>query len=181
MMLFKTFLAVALSLSLSSALAHGDEDHGQPPTLPGSALSLPNTASQSADFELVAQLNGNNLTVYLDRFADNQPVLKASIEVQSDAFTARLQEIAPGTYQASAAALNTPGEHSLVFTVLAGEQSDLLDAVLNVSATQGHAHPASVSLRWWSLGGGLLLVLFCGGLLLRRRLAHRSITRGAPV
>lgn len=174
----QTLLAAGLSLSLSSVFAHGGEDHGQAPALPVSALSLPGTASQSADFELVAQLTGDNLTVYLDGFADNQPVSKANIEVEGEAFKARLHEVAPGTYQAPAAALNRPGEYRLVFTVLAGEQSDLLDAVLSVSAAEGHDQPAPVSPRWWWLGGGLL-VLAGGGCVLKRGLAHRSIKPGA--
>lgn len=177
MMLCKTFLAGVLSLPLSAAFAHGGEDHGEAPALPASSLSMPSSEAESADFELFAQLNGDNLTVYLDRFADNQPISKADIEVQGEAFTVSLHEVAPGTYQAPAAALNTPGEHSLVFTVLAGEQSDLLDAVLKVSAAEGHDQPAPVSQRWWWLGG--LLALAGGGLLLRGRLAHRTITRGA--
>jgi hypothetical protein len=114
MILCKTLLAGLLSLPLSAAFAHGGEDHGAPPALPASTFTVPNTEANSLDFELFAQLNGDTLTVYLDHFADNQPVTKAIIEVESAAFKASLHEVAPGTYQAPAAALNSPGEHSLL-------------------------------------------------------------------
>lgn len=182
MILCKTLLAGLLSLPLSAAFAHGGEDHGAPPALPASTLTMPSTEASSLDFELVAQLNGDTLTVYLDRFADNQPVSKADIQVESEvasvAFNASLHEVAPGTYQAPAAALNSAGEHSLLFTVVAGEQSDFLDAVLNVSAAQHADHAAPLSKRWWWLGGGLL-ILVGGGLLLKSRLTNRSTKHGA--
>lgn len=178
MILCKTLLAGLLSLPLSAAFAHGGEDHGAPPALPASTLNMPSTEANSLDFELFAQLNGDTLTVYLDHFADNQPVSKAIIEVESAAFKASLHEVAPGTYQAPAAALNSPGEHSLLFTVAAGEQSDFLDAVLNVSAAEHADHAAPLSPRWWWLGGGLL-ALVGGGLLLKSRLSNRSTKHGA--
>ncbi|OHC33893.1 MAG: hypothetical protein A2Y50_09365 [Pseudomonadales bacterium RIFCSPLOWO2_12_59_9] len=179
MMGYRLLLAAALSLPLTNVFAHGDEPHGEAPALPTNALSLPSAEAHSPDFELVAQLQGDHLTVYLDNYSDNQPVLGATVEVESDSFKASLQATAPGTYQASASALNHPGEHSLLFTIVAGEQSDLLDAVLNVSATAAAPAAASSRLWWWGAAIALLTVavlLFKG----RRRLGLAN-QGGAPL
>lgn len=158
MMGYKIFLAGVLSLPFSNVFAHGDEPHGEAPALSTNTHSLPSAEAHSADFELVAQLQGDRLTVYLDNYGDNQPVLGASLEVESDNFKATLPAVAPGTYQVNASALNHPGEHSLLFTVLAGEQSDLLDTVLNVSAAETAPAAASSRLWWWAAAALLLAV-----------------------
>lgn len=176
---YPILLAAVLSLPLTNALAHGDEPHGEAP-VQSASTSLPSAEAHSADFELVAQLQGDRLTVYLDNYRDNQPVLGASIEVESDSFKASLQATAPGTYAASASALNHPGEHSLLFTVLAGEQSDLLDTVLRVSAAE--AAPAAASSRlWWGAAFALLAValLSVAVLLLKGRRRLGLVNQGA--
>lgn len=165
----QTFLAL-LGLLPGLVLAHGDEVHGEAPPLPANSHSLPSAEAHSLDFELVAQLQGDTLTVYLDRYSDNQPVSEASIEVASAAFSATLAAVAPGTYQASAAPLNHPGQHELLFTVLAGEQSDLLDARLSVSpAPAAEPLAGKLSSGWLGAAVALLAVLLCGWLAWRRQ------------
>lgn len=179
MMGYPILLAAVLSLPVTGVFAHGDEPHGEAPALPTST-SLPSAEAHSADFELVAQLQGDRLTVYLDNYSDNQPMLGASIEVESDSFKACLQATAPGTYAARASALNQPGEHSLLFTVVAGEQSDLLDTVLRVSAAEAAPAVASHWL-WWGAAFALLAValLTVAGLLLKGRRRLGLINQGA--
>jgi hypothetical protein len=184
MMAYRILLAAVLSLPLTGVFAHGDEkhggeEHGEVPALTNNTRSLPSSEAKSSDFELVAQLQGDTLTVYLDSYSDNQPIIGASIEVESAAFKTTLQAVAPGTYQANAAALNHPGEHSLLFTIVAGEQSDLLDSVLNVTAIAA-AEPAHASRRLWWLGGALAaLALLAAAVLLRRRQARVLAHHGA--
>ncbi|HLD68830.1 MAG TPA: hypothetical protein VJA19_22660 [Pseudomonas sp.] len=169
MKLRNSLLATLLSVQLSSAFAHGDEDHGAAPAPPSSDSQMPSAETHSPDFELFVQLQGDSLTVYLDRYADNQPVTGAQIEVDSEAFTATLQPLSAGIYRTSAAALNRPGEHSLLFTVVAGEQSDLLDTVLSVRPATDATHAAPSSRLWWWLGGPGLAALAAVILLLQRR------------
>ncbi|MFZ3182659.1 MAG: hypothetical protein WA173_00745 [Pseudomonas sp.] len=169
MMGYRILLAVVVSLPLTGAFAHGDEPHGEAPALATNTQSLPSAEAHSPDFELVAQLQGDRLTVYLDNYRDNQPVLGATVEVESDSFKASLQATAPGTYQASASALNHPGEHSLLFTVVAGEQSDLLDTVLSVSAGAAAEHTHASRRLWWSAAVAALALLAVVVLLFKRR------------
>lgn len=173
MMLYKMLLAGALSLQLATAFAHGGEDHGAAQALPASTQRLPGAEAHSPDFELYAQLQGDTLTVYLDRYSDNQPVAGATIEVESETYKATLQPLAAGTYQAVAAALNHPGEHNLLFTILAGEQSDLLDAVLSVSPAAAADQPVAAR-PWWWLAAGLAGLALAALLWLRRPGAIRQ-------
>lgn len=179
MMLYKTLLASALSLQLATAFAHGGEDHGAAQALPASTQRLPSAEAHSPDFELYAQLQGDTLTVYLDRYSDNQPIVGASIEVESETFKATLKPVAQGAYQVAAESLNHPGEHSLLFTVLAGEQSDLLDTVLSVSPGADVDQPRA-SPFWWLLGAGLS-VLVAAAFVLTRRRRLGSITNGSSL
>ncbi len=63
------------------AVAGPGHDHGDAaPAATGSAL--PRFAAVSETFELVGVLDGKQVTLYLDRFADNAPVRGAKIELE---------------------------------------------------------------------------------------------------
>lgn len=137
-------LAGASSLALLAwpAAAHDGEDHSAPPTQPLPAAVAPRASAQTPDFELVAVHSGSQpatLTVYLDTYAGNQPVAGAEVEVESGAYRARGQAVAPGVYRFDAAGLAQPGTHPLTFTVSTAQASDLLDAKLVLSAPGGGA------------------------------------------
>ena len=109
----------------------------------------PRIEAKSELFELVARLGGGELSILIDRFASNEPVLKAEVEVASGALKAKAVFHADiGDYVVDDPAmlklLATPGEHALLITIVAGEESDLLDAVLHssVEAARGLDHNA---------------------------------------
>jgi len=114
-------------------------------------------------FELVATLVGGELSILIDRFATNEPVLQAQVEVESGALKAQAKFHADrGHYAIDDPAmlkkLSTPGEHPLVITVLAGKDSDLLDAVMRVpESLVGHDH--GIHWEWWALVALATLVL----------------------
>ncbi|QKJ67106.1 hypothetical protein HQN60_10575 [Deefgea piscis] len=165
-----TVLICGLILN-TAAWAHGDDDHSAAPqtaATQASLTSVPSAESASSDFEVLAQMDGEILTVYLNRFADNRPVSDASLEVESGAFKAKLTAVASGIYQAPAAPLAKTGEHALTLTLFAGEQSDLLGTTLNVAAPTLANAPHIHIQTWLWIGGGvaaLLLLLVA----LRRR------------
>ena len=65
----------------SPAWAGEGHDHGDAaPAAVGQAL--PRFSAVSETFELVGVLNGKQITLYLDRFADNSPVRGAQIELE---------------------------------------------------------------------------------------------------
>ena len=114
-------------------------------------------------FELVGTLAGGELSIFIDRFVTNEPLLQAQVEVESGALKAQAKFRAEiGDYKIDDPAmlqkLSTPGEHPLVITVIAGKDSDLLDAVFLVPASLAvddhHFH-----WEWWALGALASLVL----------------------
>lgn len=134
---------VAAMPSLAAPGAHGPNgEHLDGPAVVHAASALPRVEAQSEAFELVAELRAGELVIVVDRFETNEPVLGAELEVESGAFRAvaafRAEQ---GDYVVTDAALRqtlaTPGEHGLVFTLVAGQDSDLLDATLVTAAAAG--------------------------------------------
>ena len=133
-------------------------------------------------FELVATLTGGELSILIDRFATNEPVLKAQVEVESGGLKAQAKFHADiGDYAIDDPAmlkkLSTPGEHPLVITVLAGEDSDLLDGVLRVSASSAD-HEHGIHWAWWSLGALVIFVLLGIAAALLRKKFQRQLSEG---
>jgi membrane fusion protein, heavy metal efflux system len=122
---------VAIGAS-TGAWAHGDgEDHAAEPMQPqATGVRL---AAQSHDFELVAVAQGKRLTIYLDRFVDNQPVSGAKLEIDpGDGKTVDAVAAGDGVYTMTADWVEQPGRHDLVFTVIADTASDLLAGTLEI-------------------------------------------------
>lgn len=137
--------------------------------------AAPRMEAKSEDFELVATLGGEELSILIDRFATNEPVLAAQVEVQAGDLKAVARFHADhGDYavadEAFLKALSAPGEHALVVTLSTGKESDLLDGVLKVEAPAAeHAHGVP-AWAWWG-GGTVLLLAVAGTLVWRRRTA----------
>ncbi|WP_240636102.1 hypothetical protein [Caldimonas tepidiphila] len=177
-------LGAALSFSTLPALA-GPGAHGPngehldaPAAAQAPAAAHPRLEAHSELFELVATLSGSELSLLIDRYETNEPVLGARVEVEAGDRKATASFHADhGDYaiddKAFVQALSQPGEHALVFTVIAGDDADLLDGTLSVrEATEGHVH-ADVSplpLIATALAG---LGVLAGALWWRRRRTDR--------
>jgi membrane fusion protein, heavy metal efflux system len=165
-----------LMLALLPVTVLADEGHGGHGA-PSSALPAtlaPRVEAQSESFELVGMLEGEKLTLYLDRFATNEPVTNAAIEIESGAFKATMQSSGEGIYTAPAAALTKPGQYPLVFTIRAADETDLLNGTLGVPPPPGAVSHPHVWAEWlvWIIGA---LVALAGiAWLLRRRMARRA-------
>lgn len=171
------FVSMTFALSV---LAHAGGDtsdghsHGEATKTAMTADVGPRTSAQTEEFELVAVLEGKKLTLYLDRFATNEPVPDAQIEVESGVMKAVATQIAPGVYTLPGEAFANPGRYPLAFSVQAGDSADLLTATLDLVqpvASAGHTYSWS---KWalWSASGALLLA--GAGLVAVRRRNRRS-------
>ena len=129
--------------------AHGPngEHLDAPGQMAGSTGTVPSVEAHSEMFELVGRLQGGELSILINRFATNEPVLNAQVEEESGALKAAVKFHADmGDYavddEAMLKLLTTSGEHPIIVTVLAGQDSDLLDGTLKVSgpASQGSDH-----------------------------------------
>jgi hypothetical protein len=180
--IIRSAAALALSAASLTALAHGDEPHGdEPASVAGAVAGNPHFEAATDAFEMVARLDAEGLTMFINRFETNEPVLQAKVELESGAARA-VAEYRPDTggYVVRDVAfvkeLNRPGAHSVIVTLTAGSEADLLEGTLSVAAAQGaHAEerraPPVVPAMAGALGTALLGV---GALALHRRKAKKG-------
>jgi RND family efflux transporter MFP subunit len=85
----------------------------------------------------VAVAQGRALLVYLDRFATNEPVNGATVEVSADgeAVTASAVEGEEGVYRLQTGWLSKPGPHELTVSITSADAADLLIGTLEIPAT----------------------------------------------
>jgi hypothetical protein len=172
-------LALATGPTFAGPGAHGPNgEHLDAPAATRAGPGLPRVDAATEAFELVAELRAGELAVLVDRYDTNAPVLGAVLEVESGALKAvaafRAEQ---GDYvvtdSAMLAALRQPGEHALVFTLIAGGDSDLLDGTLVTGGAgpatgSGHDPDHELERAAW-IGSGVAAALLIGGLALTRR------------
>ena len=129
-------VSVAAPLTVS-ALAHEGHAHGGEEPKPVVATAAPTLETSSSEFELVVVAQGETLLVYLDRFATNEPVNGATVEITADgeAVTASPVEGEEGVYRLQAGWLSNPGPHELTVSITAADAVDLLIGTLEIPAT----------------------------------------------
>lgn len=171
-------IAAVVFAAIAPASAHEGHDHQEQP--PVAAGALPRGEADSNAFELVAIARGENLEIYLDRFATNEPVTGATIEVESPNGPVKAVEGADGTYRVAAPWLARNGRSDLIFTVTAGDATDILPLTIQTapgvaqSAAPRDAKPdsrISMSSVLLVLGGALMGALLSAVVLRGRRRA----------
>lgn len=159
-----------------SALAHEGHDDAPAVGAPATGLAL-RVAAASPDIELLAELRKDTLLIYLDRFATNEPLSGAKIEVEEGPNRGTAAPMGEGLYQVNAPWLARPGKHALVFTVHAKDLDDLLNGTLEVPAEHGAADQAAQSgftTRWIVTAAAGAVLLLIAGVLIGRRKRQRD-------
>ena len=143
-------LAAALATGAGTTMAGPGHDHGEEaPAASGTAL--PRVTSHSDLFELVGIVDAGAMTIYLDRYASNEPVSGAKVEVEAGAAKGVATAQPDGTYRFEHAVFKTPGTVPVSFTVNDGKDTDLLAGDLKLQdAHADHAHDEAARpwLRW---------------------------------
>ena len=170
------------STACASPGAHGPNgEHldGQA-TATGAVTSTPRIETFTESFELLGHLAGGELSIMIDRYETNEPVLNGALEVQYKQLKAKATFHADqGDYAvddpAFLAAIATPGAHPLLFTLVAGEESDLLEGVLTAPepATE-HDHEHGAGRRWWLVAAAALALVAVAAVFLARRRRQRK-------
>src|SRR5262245_60862011 len=146
------FTSLLLIAGLACAgYAHESHEHA-PPTSGASTGGRPRLATKSEAYELVAILDGERLTIYLDRAEDNAPVANATISVAIDGESVAAEPGPEGTYVLTSSRFAGP-RVELVFDIRAPEVDDLLIGNLllaNDAAPQGKPAATSWYGRAWS-------------------------------
>ena len=175
-MKFMNALVLAAAFALP-AWAHEGEDHGSAAPPAPTAETGPRAAAATEEVELVAVLEGKRLVLYLDRFATNEPMVDAQVEVEGSGLKAVAAQIAPGVYAVPAEALASPARHALSVSVQAGDIADLLTVTLDLAKPVAGVEHTHFWGEWavWGASGALLLA-GAGLVALRRRKKHRKHT-----
>ncbi|MBX3517486.1 MAG: HlyD family efflux transporter periplasmic adaptor subunit [Rhodospirillales bacterium] len=167
-------LFAVMAMPSVPARAHEGHDHGAPAVMVTAAA--PRVEASSESFELVGIVRGKTMILFLDRFANNEPVTTAIIDVTLDTDTVRAEPQPDGSFLVEAPWLAKTGRRDLIFAVAAGDASDLLIGALDLpaEATDGAAGESTLALPTrspvlWLVGLGLFVV----GLVLGRSLAPR--------
>ncbi|MES2886593.1 MAG: hypothetical protein V4739_01145 [Pseudomonadota bacterium] len=176
---FPAALLVLLTLITSPAWATEGHDHGDAaPHTAGEAL--PRFSAVSETFELVGVLSGKQITLYLDRFADNSPVRDAQIELEIGGAKFKADKHGDDEYEVMLLDEPQPGVLPVTATVMAGNETDLLAGELDVHE-EAHAKDVAAAPVWlkyagWLAGGlAVLALLLWSG---RRVLTARSVRAG---
>lgn len=143
------------------AQASEGHDHGNAPAAAGP--TLPRFTAASETFELVGVLAGKQITLYLDRSADNHPVTDAQIDLEIAGVKFKAETHGPDTFEVVLAEAPKPGVLPVTATVRAGHEVDLLAGEFDIHE-QAHADtPAHVHTHAWYeyaswLAGGIAML-----------------------
>lgn len=94
--------------------------------------------ARSKSFDIVAVPQGHEITIYLDRSDNNQPIAGALVTIEGDGNTVSAKQIEAGTYIADADWIEGPGVHHLTIMVTVGQDRQ------QFTGTVGAAPPGAV-------------------------------------
>jgi hypothetical protein len=172
-------LLVAALVVAAPAWAGEGHDHGDAaPAAVGQAL--PRFTAESETFELVGVLSGKQITLYLDRFADNSPVRDAQIEIEIGGAKFMAEKHGEDEYEVVLPDAPKPGVLPVTAMVTAGNEADLLAGELDIHEAAhtdeaAHTHSWTEYAGWGAVGVALLALLGWGG---RRVFGARSVRAG---
>jgi cobalt-zinc-cadmium efflux system membrane fusion protein len=164
-------LALITSLLLTFIVpVYGHEGHSHDEPVRTLAPVAPRGEAHSNEFEIVALFRNNELIVYLDRFATNEPIANAEIEALTPSGSEKAIANADGSYRLPAKWADGRDHYDLIFTVTLGEISEVLPVTIAGAATASAPRAASVSMQMAVLYAFLAaIVAFAGGALLISR------------
>ena len=170
--------AILLGAGLPAAAGDGHDHGAAAPAATGTAL--PRFAAVSESFELVGVLDGKQVTLYLDRFADNAPVRGAQIELEIAGAKFKAQSHGDDAYEVVLNEAPKPGVLPITATVTAGAEVDLLAGELDLHEA-AHADEAAHEHPWkayagWAAGGLLAMAVLAFGA--RRLMSARQPQTG---
>jgi membrane fusion protein, heavy metal efflux system len=151
-MRFAVFILIAMLFAATAwttgGRAHEGQDHA-PPSAAAPPAGMPRLAINSETYQLVAVLDQQRLTIYLDRYTDNAPVTGATINVAIDGEFVTAEATSEGTYGLASSRFGGHGAVELIFDIKAPDADDLLIGNLSLAAEQAAHLPANSSSPYW--------------------------------
>lgn len=171
----KLIAACLLALAAGAGWADAGHDHGEAPAATGTAS--PRTSAHSDLFELVGVVDKGQMTVYLDRYATNEPVIGARVEYESGANKGVAQPQPDGTYLVKFDALSGTGDLPFTFTVSAGSDTDLLASELQLGESHDDHGDAPSPWKRWAGYGLAAAIALAVAIVVRRKLTRNRPAR----
>jgi RND family efflux transporter MFP subunit len=175
-----SMLLLMLLLAADQAFAHEGHEH-EPAAAP--TRTAARGEAQSDALELVAVAEGQVLAIYLDRFASNEPIGQATIEVETPAGPVAAHVETGDVFRIAAPWLAKPGKYDLIFTVTVDGEADVLPVTLEIPdpapagvvASAGERGRQLVRLGAASATGFVLALAFMAAVRRRPRAAAAAV------
>ena len=160
-------------LSVSAPFAHEGHENDDATRSALSSSTYPRVTAHSELYELVGIVRGERLSIYLDRFATNEPVADAKVRVAiADAEPVDAAPAEKGVYTISFPRSARTGSVEIVFSVTASSGDDLLVGALSLPTDTGSSAASSTepsAATWissipWPIRHPIALILITFGL-----------------
>ncbi|HYX83105.1 MAG TPA: efflux RND transporter periplasmic adaptor subunit, partial [Gemmatimonadales bacterium] len=160
-------------LSVSAPFAHEGHENDDATRSALSSSTYPRVTAHSELYELVGIVRGERLSIYLDRFATNEPVADAKVKVAiADAEPVDAAPAEKGVYTISLPRSARTGSVEIVFSVTASSGDDLLVGALTLPSDTGSSAASSTepsASTWissipWPIRHPIALILITFGL-----------------
>lgn len=140
-------LLTLLFFACLPAQAHEGHNHGETPAeVTVAATSVPRAAASSDEFEVVAIARADRLEIYVDKFATNEPVADAEIEVETPGGPVQATAMPDQAFRLDAPWLANLDSIDLVLTVTAGGVTEIFPLSLRLKPAT--AEPAGTQAGW---------------------------------
>lgn len=171
----KPLVLSALVLVIGATPARAHEGHGEEPAAPLTIPLAPRAQAETDQIELLAVVDAGKLTLYVDRYATNEPIGQATVEVEGATLSGRATTVSQGVYQLPAAALASPGTHALTVSVQTDELSDLLTLRLDSPVPDARPIPDTgrAARTAWTIAGAVLALAMLLAMMRRLRWQRR--------
>ena len=173
----RAFLALFLFSAQLPLFAGEGHSHDAAPAA-ASGPALPRFTAHSDLLEAVGVLDADALSILIDRYDSNEPVLNAQVTMASGSLKSVLAFHGDqGDYSAPATPFKQPGTYPITLTVIAGDLTDLLAGELVVpdpDAAHANEAPTTPWGLWSGLAAALLAVAAAVAWRVRRSGAHNN-------
>lgn len=175
--IFKTALVVALvAFAPVEVFAGPGHDHGDSAPTSNTVKLSPRFEAHSDLFEVVGVLAKGELSITVDRYKNNEPVLNAKVELESGSTKLTGKFHADhGDYRLASKPFEKPGTYPISLTITAGDEIDILAGSLVVPDPEaGHDHTSDVfAWKRWAVICTLIAALLVVTIFIVRRRATR--------
>ena len=179
-MIFRSFMAIVAAAMLLSApstsYAHGDEDHGAAAAASAPIGAKPRIEARTATVELVAAVDADDMTIWIDGWADNAPITVANVNVTIDG-QSRSAKSAGGVYTVSDPKLEIAGAHQLAFLITRAGSVESLSAELTIPKADTSLQ--SGGWTYWFVAAAIAVLAIIAFIFWRSRKAGAALAMAA--